>query len=86
MVKGVVRQIDQLGRIVIPREILRSLNIDLGEPVDIYLKDGVICIEKCKLQCAICGSSEESELLVIDGIHICKECGSKINTALEGKE
>lgn len=85
MIKGIVRYIDQLGRIVVPREMYRSLNMDLGDPVDIYLKDGVICIEKCKLQCVVCGSSREENLLEVDGVHICKECGSKINTALEGK-
>lgn len=35
---GIVRHVDDLGRIVIPREIRRSLGID-GEPLEIYLSD-----------------------------------------------
>ncbi|OYP55064.1 hypothetical protein CG709_01530 [Lachnotalea glycerini] len=79
-------QVDQLGRIVLPKEMRRSLNIETGEPLDIYLREGIISIEKCKLQCAICGSSEENELLTIDGIHICRECATKVHSVWESKK
>lgn len=34
---GIVRRIDDLGRIVIPKEIRRSLNIEEGDPLEIYI-------------------------------------------------
>lgn len=36
---GIVRRIDDLGRIVIPKEIRRSLNIEEGDPLEIYIDD-----------------------------------------------
>ena len=43
---GVVRKIDELGRIVIPKEIRRNLNIRNGEDVSIYVKDDQIILKK----------------------------------------
>lgn len=83
MIKGIVRSLDQLGRLCIPKEIRRDLNIKNGEPLDIYLRDGVICIEKCKLQCVICGNDEEEKLVEVQGVHICKECAEKAVSAVE---
>lgn len=36
---GIVRRIDDLGRVVIPKEIRRSLNIREGDPLEIYLDE-----------------------------------------------
>ena len=36
---GIVRRIDDLGRVVIPKEIRRSLNIEEGDPLEIYMDD-----------------------------------------------
>lgn len=43
---GVIRKIDELGRIVIPKEIRRTLGIKDGENMQIYLSDGLICLKK----------------------------------------
>jgi transcriptional pleiotropic regulator of transition state genes len=74
MIKGIVRNIDELGRIVIPKEIRKSLRIKNYDSMDIYLKDGVICIAQCKLQCVFCGSTNEDKLIEKAGIHICNDC------------
>lgn len=36
---GIVRRIDDLGRVVIPKDIRRSLNIEEGDPLEIYIDD-----------------------------------------------
>jgi transcriptional pleiotropic regulator of transition state genes len=74
MIKGIVRNIDELGRIVIPKEIRKSLRIKNYDSMDIYLKDGVICIAQCKLQCTCCGSTNEDKLVVVNDVHICTSC------------
>jgi transcriptional pleiotropic regulator of transition state genes len=79
MVKGIVRRIDDLGRVVIPKEMRRALKIKEGDPVDIYLKDGVICIEPFRLQCVCCGNCNEDKLVVVDGVHMCPECVEKFS-------
>lgn len=43
---GIVRRIDDLGRIVIPKEIRRSLKIREGDPMEIFLDDGGIVLKK----------------------------------------
>ncbi|RDY30164.1 AbrB/MazE/SpoVT family DNA-binding domain-containing protein [Lachnotalea glycerini] len=76
--KGVVRQMDHLGRVVIPKEMRDSLNMKEGDPIDIYLQKSSICIEKCKQHCTICGSMIEDKLVEVEGVHICKECIKKV--------
>lgn len=43
---GIVRRIDDLGRIVIPKEIRRSLNIREGDPLELFTMDGGVCFKK----------------------------------------
>ena len=43
---GIVRRIDDLGRIVIPREIRRNLGIREGDPLEIFLHEDCICFKK----------------------------------------
>lgn len=43
---GIIRRIDDLGRIVIPKEIRRSVRIDEGDPLEIFTtNDGAICLK-----------------------------------------
>ena len=43
---GTVRRIDDLGRVVIPKEIRRACNIREGDPLEIFLQDGEIVFRK----------------------------------------
>lgn len=43
---GIVRRIDDLGRIVIPKEIRRSLKIREGDPLEIFLENDYICFKR----------------------------------------
>lgn len=71
---GIVRNIDQLGRVVLPKEYRKSLRINESDPVEIYKDGSVICIKTVKLQCVCCGSTEESELIEHNGVHMCLDC------------
>lgn len=74
MVKGIVRKFDELGRITIPKEMRRSLKLNEKDPVDIYLKNGTICIIPVReASCAICGSDNTGMIKVNDS-HICLDC------------
>lgn len=86
MVKGIVRPIDDLGRLVIPKEFRKSLKIKEKDPVDIYLKDGVICIEPFRLQCVCCGNNDEYKLVVVDGVHMCPDCIQKFFKEVKNNE
>lgn len=43
---GIVRRIDDLGRVVIPKEIRRTMNIREGDPLEIFLEDGGVVLQK----------------------------------------
>lgn len=43
---GIVRRIDDLGRIVIPKEIRRSMRIREGDAMEIFLEDNYVCLKK----------------------------------------
>ena len=43
---GIVRRIDDLGRVVIPKEIRRTMRLQEGDPLEIYTHDGAVCFKK----------------------------------------
>lgn len=48
---GIIRRIDDLGRVVIPKEIRRTMNIREGEPLEIFLEDGGVVFKKYLPNC-----------------------------------
>lgn len=73
MVKGIVRKVDELGRLVIPKEMRKEAGIGLNEPTDIYFDNGIICIEAYRVGCKSCGSTDK-ELSEVNGIKLCEDC------------
>lgn len=43
---GIIRRIDDLGRVVIPKEIRRNCHIREGDPLEIFINDGAVCFKK----------------------------------------
>ncbi len=73
---GIVRKVDQLGRIVIPIKLRRTLGIDIKDDMEIYLDKENIVIEKYKPACLFCDSTENVKS---SGNRIvCKDCISKL--------
>lgn len=69
---GIVRKIDELGRIVLPIELRRTLDISEKDSVEIYVEQDTIMLKKYKSTCVFCSGSES----VVDfkGKNICAEC------------
>ena len=74
---GIVRRLDQLGRIVIPREILKNMGLQLatknekGSRMEIFTEDNMIIIKKYSTGCTFCGSEDYKEY---KSVKICKNC------------
>ena len=49
-VKGIIRRFDDLGRIVIPKEIRRKFKINVGEPVGIYITEEGILLKPARMK------------------------------------
>ena len=70
---GIVRRVDDLGRIVIPMELRRTLGIKVKDPMAIYVEGDRIILTKHKDACAICGDAE-SEIVQVKGRPVCIDC------------
>ena len=74
--KGIVRNIDELGRIVIPKEMRNMLGIANNDPVEISSDGEKITITKYSEVCTLCSSDEE--LQDFNGKKLCINCVSGI--------
>lgn len=75
---GILRRIDELGRIVLPKELRTAFNIHSGDALEIYTeKDNTIILKKYQQNCIFCGSDEN--LQEYKGQLVCKSCIDDIN-------
>lgn len=80
---GIVRKVDELGRIVIPMELRRSMGITEGTPVEVLASKDEITLRKYRPGCFHCGHVGD-DLVEVQGTVICRECGTKIVVAMGG--
>ncbi|ASA22342.1 AbrB/MazE/SpoVT family DNA-binding domain-containing protein [Paenibacillus donghaensis] len=73
---GIVRQLDGLGRVVIPKELRRTMNIAEGDGLEIFVNGDQIVLKKYNPGCTLCGSLEDIEYL--SGKPICRACVVRI--------
>ncbi len=69
---GIVRNIDELGRIVVPKEIRERLGIASNDPVEIFMEEDRIILKKYFPVCHFCGSEED--ILTFKSKNICQRC------------
>lgn len=69
---GVVRKLDQLGRIVLPKELRRTLDIAEKDALEIYVDGEQIILKKYEPACVFCGDARE--VVNYRGKNICKKC------------
>lgn len=86
---GIIRRIDDLGRIVIPKEIRSHLNIHEGDPLEIYLDGDKVCFKKysclestfCEYSQLVCESIHDTTLYDVAIVNDCKviECKCRVD-------
>ena len=69
---GIVRKVDELGRIVLPIELRRTLDSAERDELEIYLDDDKVVLKKYEPSCIFCGSS--CGLVTYHGRNVCMEC------------
>ena len=78
---GITRPIDQLGRVVFPKELRSSMNWNEGDRVEFYVEGDRIIIKKNSNGCHCCNNEEVvAEVL---GIKLCNQCINDFNKARE---
>ncbi|UOR11602.1 AbrB/MazE/SpoVT family DNA-binding domain-containing protein [Halobacillus amylolyticus] len=67
---GVVRKVDELGRIVIPKELRRTLQVEEKTPLEIFVEDEKIILKKYKAskECAITGEISDDNREFANGL------------------
>ena len=75
---GIVRQLDSLGRIVLPIELRRTLDINTRDMLEILVEGNSIILRKYEPNCLFCGSS--SGLTPYKDKQICKRCLSELKS------
>ncbi|MBD9158394.1 MAG: AbrB/MazE/SpoVT family DNA-binding domain-containing protein [Clostridiales bacterium] len=73
---GIIRRVDELGRVVIPIEIRNQFNIIEKDPIEIYVEGGTIVLKKFEPNCIFCGNTKN--LVAFNDKLICEECAKKI--------
>lgn len=73
---SITRQIDDLGRIVLPIELRRNLKIDKRDYLEIYVEGDQIILRKTNQSCVFCSS--EDNILTFRDKYICAECISQL--------
>lgn len=73
---GVTRQIDELGRFVLPAEIRRALGVEAKDYLEIYTENGRVILQKHEPACLFCGNTEDN--VVFEGKRVCRACLEKL--------
>ena len=69
---GIVRNVDELGRVVLPIELRRTLGINIKDGMEIYVEGKSIILKKYQPDCIFCG--EVNDTMSFKGINICSKC------------
>ncbi|MBO5121733.1 MAG: AbrB/MazE/SpoVT family DNA-binding domain-containing protein [Clostridia bacterium] len=75
---GIVRKVDELGRIVLPIELRRTLDIAEREALEIYVDGTAIVLKKYRPCCIFCDSAKD--IVVFRGKNICPKCLKEIKS------
>ena len=73
---GITRPVDALGRVVIPVELRRVLNIKTDDYLEIFVDGEYIMLKKFDASCVFCGSKENVN--EISGKNICENCVNEL--------
>ena len=80
---GIIRRVDELGRVVIPIEIRNQFNIIEKDPIEISIEGSNIVLRKYENKCVFCGAIKPA--IRYNGKLICSKCLREINKSVEVK-
>lgn len=82
---GMVRQVDKMGRVVIPKEIRTQLKIvNDVDSFEIYMDGDMVILKKYRPTCVFCDSFTET--VNFEDYTVCKNCIEKLNSIKDTAE
>jgi transcriptional pleiotropic regulator of transition state genes len=76
---GIVRRVDELGRVVIPIELRRTHNIAEKDSMEIYVDGDKIVLRKYEPACVFCGNA--ADVASFKGKNVCRACRASMAVA-----
>ena len=76
---GIVRKVDELGRIVLPIELRRTLDIAVKDALEIYVDGSQIILKKYEPACIFCGNAKN--VIHFKGRNLCEDCLHELSQA-----
>ncbi|MCI9120907.1 MAG: AbrB/MazE/SpoVT family DNA-binding domain-containing protein [Oscillibacter sp.] len=74
---GIVRKVDELGRIVLPIEMRRTLDIAERDALEIYVEGSSVILKKYKPSCIFCDATKDISLF--KGKNVCPKCMKELS-------
>lgn len=74
---GIVRKVDELGRVVLPKELRTTLDIAQKDPLEIYIDGNSIILKKYEPACIFCGDA--ANVVSYMDKKVCKNCIAKLD-------
>lgn len=69
---GIVRKLDEMGRVVLPMELRRTLEIEEKDALEIFVDGNMVLLKKYQPACIFCGSARNVQNY--KGKNICPDC------------
>ena len=76
---GIVRKVDELGRVVLPISIRQTLDIGEKDSLEIFTDENRIILQKYQPSCIFCTNADD--VIMFNGKRICEDCLKKIKEA-----
>ena len=73
---GIIRRVDELGRIVLPIETRKLMGLETRDGVEIFVEDDRIVLKKYQPSCVFCG--EAGGVVDFKGKKVCRDCIEKL--------
>lgn len=73
---GIVRKVDELGRIVIPKELRNTFDISEKDALEIFVENDAIVLRKYEPACVFCGNAKD--ITIFKGRNVCSRCIEEI--------
>lgn len=74
---GIVRKVDELGRVVLPIELRRTLDIAEKDALEIYVDGASIILKKYEPACIFCGNAKNND--IFKGKNVCEDCAKELS-------
>jgi transcriptional pleiotropic regulator of transition state genes len=76
---GILRRVDEMGRVVIPKELRESLELKSEDSIEIFVENDKIVLQKYEKSCLFCDNTDN--IIIYMGKRVCNSCLEEMDNA-----